>query len=189
MKIISGSLKGRNFFMPKGIRPTQDLVRKAVFDYLGQDMTGLTFLDLFAGSGAMGFEALSRGAEEVTFVEKDYTSVRAIQDSLTLLKSKAPKDLQEIPCEVLGLDSLMAVKRFAQIKRTFDIVFADPPYGRELAKKTLKTLEAHDILHADSFVIIQHDKHESLPESQGRLLIIGQRNYGSTVLTIYQESP
>ena len=71
--------------MPEGIRPTQNLTRKALFDLLGQDLTGLTFLDLFAGSGAVGLEALSRGAQKVTFVEKDERSGEVIRENLDLL--------------------------------------------------------------------------------------------------------
>jgi len=70
MKIIGGIYKGRNFYMPAGIRPTQTIARKALFDILGQDMEGVTFVDLFAGSGAIGLEAISCGAEKVIFVEK-----------------------------------------------------------------------------------------------------------------------
>lgn len=185
MKIISGILRGRNFYMPKGTKPTQDLVRKAVFDLMGQDMSGVSFLDLFAGSGSVGFEALSHGAKEVVFVERERLCLQAIQDSLTLLKSKAPNQLQTI-CDIVPDDALMAIKRFAHAKKGFDIVFADPPYDRDLAKKTLKTLEAYDIVHPDSYIIIQHHKRETLPESEGRFLIIRQRSYGSTVLSIYQ---
>ena len=83
-------------------------------------------------------------------------------------------------------DSFMAIKRFARDGRKFDIVFVDPPYGYDLGKKTLKTLGAYDILTPDSFIIIQHDKHEILPDSQGRFLVSRQRNYGSATLTVYQ---
>src|SRR3989338_8645565 len=85
MKIIAGQFKGRNFFMPEGIRPTQNLTRKALFDLLGHDLTGLTFLDLFAGSGGVGLEALSRGAQKVTFVEKDENNSQLIRENLDLL--------------------------------------------------------------------------------------------------------
>ena len=185
MKILSGKLKGRNFYMPKGVRPTQDVVRKAICDFLGQDLTGITFLELFAGSGAMGLEAISRGAKEVIFVERERLCLKTIQENITLLNSRISKDLS-FTCDVLAEDALMAIKHLAYDKRKFDIIFVDPPYGLELAKKTLKTLEAYDIVHADSFVIIQHDKHETLPETQGRFLVIRQRNYGSTVVTVYK---
>jgi len=170
--------------MPKGIRPTPDVVRKAIFDFLGQDLTGVRFLELFAGSGAMGLEAISRGALEVVFVEKERLCVRAIQENLTLLSSKTWKGLGA-SCEVFADDSLMAIKRLARDCHKFDIIFADPPYGHDLGKKTLKTLETYDIVHPDSLVIIQHDKHETLPDRQGRFLISRQRHYGSTILTSY----
>src|SRR3989338_8907154 len=85
MRIIGGKFKGRNFFMPKDTPATQDLVRKALFDLLGQDLTGLSFLELFAGSGAVGLEAMSRGAEKVVFVEHEPRSAEIIDENLQRL--------------------------------------------------------------------------------------------------------
>ena len=188
MKIIAGQFKGRNFFMPEGIRPTQNLTRKALFDLLGQDLTGLTFLDLFAGSGAVGLEALSRGAQKVTFVEKDERSGEVIRENLDLLGVPLlGKDRQSI-YEVVEADAFATIKRFAAGGRKFDIIFADPPYSPGLAKKMLKTLGAYDIVTANCTVVIQHDKGEILPETQGNLHRSEQRKYGSTVLSIYKSN-
>ncbi len=187
MKIISGKYKGRKFFMPKGIRPTQDVVRKALFDLLGQDLTGLSFLDLFAGSGAMGLEAASRGAKEVVFVEKERFCFQTINENMIRLNIPV-LDKDRTFFDMLQADALATIKDYARRGRKFDIVFADPPYGRELAKKTLITLKGHDILHPDSIVVIQHTKHEILPETEGRFFINEERRYGATLLTFYKLS-
>ncbi len=186
MKIIAGHYKGRNFYMPEGIRPTQNLTRKALFDLLGQDLAGLTFLDLFAGSGGVGLEAISRGAEKVTFVEKDERNSQLIRQNLDLLGVPLLGRDRQAVYEVLEGDAFASIKRFSAGGRKLDIVFADPPYGLGLAKKMLKTLGAYDIVTANCVVVIQHEKEEILPGSQGNLHRSEQRKYGSTVLSIYK---
>ena len=114
MRIISGKYKGRLIKMPKGIRPTQNKVRKALFDILG-DIKGLSFLELFAGSGAVGIEALSKGAKEVVFVEEDRRCVEQIKENLKLI------GLLSYP--VMALDIAKALKNLAEKKKNFDIVF------------------------------------------------------------------
>lgn len=185
MKIIGGQFKGRNFFMPAGIRPTQNVVRKAVFDIVGQDLAGFDFLELFTGSGAMGLEAFSRGAQRVTFVEKDQACVDILMKNLGLLGLEGYED-RGSRIRLIQNDSFLALKRLGQNGEKFDIVFADPPYGRDLAKKILKTLVACDILHPNALVIIQHEKREILPDQEGRFFLIRERQYGSSKLTIYQ---
>jgi len=185
MKIIGGKLKGRNFFMPKGTRPTPDIVRKALFDILGQDLTGLSFIDLFAGSGAVGLEAISRNAKRVMFVESDSRCCEIISQNLTTL-GITPYETPRISFHLLNTDVFAAVKQLSKATERFDIVFIDPPYYRELAKKTLKTLVAYDIVCPTCFIALQHDKREILPATEGRFLIVKQRKYGSSVLTVYK---
>ncbi|MBI5149221.1 MAG: 16S rRNA (guanine(966)-N(2))-methyltransferase RsmD [Candidatus Omnitrophica bacterium] len=188
MRIIAGQFKGRNFYMPEGIRPTQNLTRKALFDFLGQDLTGLTFLDLFAGSGGVGLEALSRGAQKVTFVEKDARSCEIVRENLDLLQVPLLGEDRRPVYALIESDGFAAVKGFAREGKKFDIVFADPPYGAGLAKKILKTLGAYDIVSPNCVVVIQHEKRETLPEIQGGLHRSEQRKYGSTALSIYKSN-
>lgn len=185
MKIIGGLYKGRNFYRPAGIRPTQDVTREALFDILGQDMEGVFFLDLFAGSGAVGMEALSRGAQKVLFVEKDSKCVAVIQENIGLLAMERGRE-SGVPYEILQADSFAAVKLLVRQNKQFDIVFIDPPYSRGLAKKALKTLEAYDILHPNSLVVVQHETKEILPEHEGRFLLFRQKTYGKSALSIYK---
>ena len=171
--------------MPARVRPTQGIVRKALFDIIGQDLEGVTFLDLFAGSGAVGLEAISRNAKRILFVEGDARCASIIQENLSTLKI----DSFEHPHPsffVMNKDAFVAIKDLNRRGEKFDIIFADPPFGVELAKKTLKTLEGYDIVHPNSLVIIQHDKKEILPEIPGRFLRVKEKKYGKSLLTVFQ---
>ncbi|NTV29829.1 MAG: 16S rRNA (guanine(966)-N(2))-methyltransferase RsmD [Candidatus Omnitrophica bacterium] len=183
MKIINGEYSGRNIYMPAHIRPTQNLVRKAVFDIIGHDLTGLSFLELFAGSGAIGFEALSCGASEVVFIEHDPKCVEVIEENLQILQPAA----RGLSATLLQQDSFFAIKEFARQGKKFHVVFFDPPYGLKLAKKTLKTLMSHDILHPSSYIIAQYDTAERMPEVEGSIRLIKDKVYGSSRLTVYEK--
>lgn len=185
MKIIGGKLKGKNFYMPADIRPTQNIARRALFDIVGHDLTGVTFLDLFAGSGAIGLEGLSRGAKHVILVEHNDICLEIIQQNLDLLIKNTQITLGQ--CEIIPGDAFAMVKSMARGAKTFDLVFADPPYGLELGKKALKTLGTHDILHPNSVVVIQHEKEESLPHEEGFLILYKEKQYGKTVFSIYNK--
>jgi len=202
MRIITGKYKGRIIKMPAGIRPTQNKVRKALFDILG-DVQGLSFLELFAGSGAVGIEALSQGAEEVVFVEEDRRCVEKIKHNLSALALSRSR--------VLALDVSRAIRQLRQAHQIFDIIFLDPPYYKGaayrhyvsrglsgdpglreepvqlLAKKTLQTLSDYDILAANGFVITQHFRKDNLPDTLGVLSLFRQAKYGDTLLSFYKK--
>ncbi|RJO65508.1 MAG: 16S rRNA (guanine(966)-N(2))-methyltransferase RsmD [Candidatus Omnitrophota bacterium] len=178
MRVIAGKYKGREVRTPKGIRPTQDKVKKALFDILG-DLDGVSFLELYAGSGAIGFEALSRGASELTLVEYNRDCVRAINENIRTLQLKA--------CRLYAREVAEALERFFRDKRRFDIVFMDPPYHKEAAKKTLQTLGAYDILTADGFIVVEHFKKDALPETVGSLALFRQKKYSDTLLSFYKK--
>jgi len=181
--------------MPKGIRPTQDKVRKALFDILG-DVDGLSFLELFAGSGAIGLEALSRGIRDLTLVEYNRECLLAIKKNIESLQAKA--------CSLYPKEAGEAIKALHKDKRKFDLVFLDPPYYKNkiprlrsglaatsdydsLAKKTLQTLSSYDILAPNGFIIVEHFKKDSLPDSIGNLSIFRQTGYGDTKLSFYRK--
>jgi 16S rRNA (guanine966-N2)-methyltransferase len=195
MRITSGKYKGRIIKMPKGIRPTQEKVRKAFFDILG-DIEGLSFLELFSGSGAVGFEALSRGVKELTLVEADRGCWLSIKKNIEAFRCKA--------CELCPQQTEDAVVRFYKEKRHFDIIFLDPPYykgsaprlrsglatasrGESLAKKTLQMLGAYDILSPSGIVIVQHFKKDNLPGPLGDLTLLKRSSYGDTSLSFYRK--
>jgi len=185
MKILSGKYKGRNFYMPASIRPSQNIIRKAIFDIIGHDLAGLSFLELFSGSGAVGLEAISLGAGEVVMIEKDAKCHSVIEENITLLKLD-PYDKDRPKIETYCMDAFVAVKRFSEKKRKFDLVFIDPPFGRELAKKALNLLSRYDILQPNCTVIVEHPKREILPEKAGRFSCFRQKTYGSSVLSLYK---
>jgi len=194
MRITTGKYRNRKLHMPRGIRPTQDKVRKAVFDILG-DISGLTFLELFAGSGAVGFEALSRGAAELTLVECNPNSVLAIKRNIALLKACA--------CNLYHLESEKAIKLLNFNKKSFDIIFTDPPYYKglaprhcsgsmagavePLAKKILQTLEGYDILSPNGLIVVQHSKLDQLPNNGLKFSLIKEAKYGDTWLSIFRK--
>ncbi|MHB8155333.1 MAG: 16S rRNA (guanine(966)-N(2))-methyltransferase RsmD [Candidatus Omnitrophota bacterium] len=178
MRITTGKYRNRKLHMPKGIRPTQDKVRKAIFDILG-DISGLIFLELFAGSGAVGFEALSRGIAELTLVECNPDSVLAIKRNIALLKAPA--------CKLYYLEAEKAVKLMGLDKKSFDIIFIDPPYLKDMAKKILQTLEAYDILSPNGLIVVQHSKLEPLPKDGLKFSLIKEAKYGDTWLSIFRK--
>lgn len=178
MRINSGEYKGRRVLMPAGIRPTQDKVRKALFDILG-DIEGLSFLELFAGSGAVGFEAASRGAKNLALVELNRECLLAIEKNIEALKIKS--------CDIYPKETDDAIKALHKGKNKFDIIFLDPPYYKGLSKKTLQTLIAYDILAPGGLVIVQHFKKDNLPDVLGDLALFRQAHYGDTCLSFYRK--
>ncbi|HSA31435.1 MAG TPA: 16S rRNA (guanine(966)-N(2))-methyltransferase RsmD [Candidatus Omnitrophota bacterium] len=184
MKVLTGEFKGRNFYMPVNIRPTQNMVRKAVFDLLGHDLSGLRVLDLFAGSGALGFEAFSAGAKEVVAVEKDPLCLETIRTNMERFGLGEPRKDGRM-FEVFGADVFVTIKMLARQGRKFDVVFLDPPYDAGLAKKTLKTLSAYDILHPNFRIVVEFGKLEGLASCEHDFNEITLRRYGKSCLAIY----
>ncbi len=181
MRIISGKFRSRNIRMPEGIRPTQDRVRKSLFDILKLCIEGAKFLDLFAGSGIVGIEALSRGAKEVVFVENESRCLKTIEANLSSLGVSAKN--------VVAADADKFIERMHCLHHKFDLIFLDPPYYEEAAKKTLQTLGAYDILTAYGLVIVQHYKKDQLPENSGKLVLWRMAKYGQTILSFYRKQP
>lgn len=179
MRIISGKYKGRIIKMPHGIRPTQNKVRKALFDTLG-DIKGLSFLELFAGSGAIGIEALSHNAKKAVFVENDRNCLKRIKESLSAIGA--------LDYGIVALSAQEALKRLGKEKERFNIIFMDPPYYAEMAKKTLQTLGGYDILAPNGFVIVQHFKRDNLPVNMGDLTLFKESRYGDTILSFYKKA-
>ena len=178
MRITTGKYKGRRIEESERIRPTQEKVRKAIFDILG-DIEGLSFLELFAGSGAVGLEAASRGAQEVVFVENN-------PNILKTLASNTAYIIDTKYC-LLSQDVESAIRRLGREKKQFEVIFLDPPYYQDLIKKTLQTLGAYDILSPNGLVVAQHFKKEDLPAQLGVLSLFRQYKYGSTLLSFFEK--
>jgi 16S rRNA (guanine(966)-N(2))-methyltransferase RsmD len=134
VRINAGEWRSRQLRFPEalGLRPTPDRVRQALFNWLGQELHGMTCLDLFAGSGALGFEALSRGADAVVMVEQNSAVHRALMDNARLLKAERAQILREDALQFLARD-----------QQQFDVVFLDPPFGQDWLNRLLPQMAQH----------------------------------------------
>ena len=182
MKISGGEARGRTIRLLKGcrIRPTAERIKESLFGILSPVTEG-AFLDLFAGSGNVGLEALSRGARFAVFVEKDIRLADAIRTNISLL-GFAGKG------EVIAADAAMGLGRLAKRGDRFEIIFADPPYETAYLKETLGWLERGDVLAENGVVVIQHSVREALEESYVRAMAVtDQRRYGDTMLSFLKK--
>ncbi len=177
MRITGGRSKGRVIAAPDGekVRPTGSKIRQAFFNILGHKIVGAYFLDLFAGSGIMGIEALSRGAEGLVAIEESRRLTRAIEVNLARFGYKAEVICGDV-CKVLpALDCEM-----------FDVVFADPPYQSRLALSILGGVDRHKLLKQDGILAIEHSRAMLLAEELSTLTAFDRRLYGQTAITFYQ---
>ena len=179
MKVIGGQARGRALYAPRGssIRITADRVKESLFDIL-QPLGEPSFLDLFAGTGNVGIEALSRGAREVVFVEKRRLHVETIRKNL----SRCGFDSR---FEVVAVAVERGVSMLGEGNRAVDIIFADPPYERGLVKKTLSILRNVPILERDGMLIIEHSVREACTGDEDYVLF-DCRRYGDTSLSFFK---
>jgi len=183
MRIIGGEYRGRTIQMPRGaeVRPTQDRVREAIFNVIREKVPGSAVLDLYAGSGAFGIEAFSRGAPSIIFVDNNIKCVKAIKGNLAALGEGAET------AQVLKAEALRAILRFQKEGRKFDIVFLDPPYYKDLAKNALIKMNACDILSERAFVVAEHFKKDILPRETGDIVLFKEKRYGDTAVSFYRK--
>lgn len=178
MRIISGTSRGRKLVAPKNqsLRPTSDRVKESIFNILQDEMEGRVVLDLFAGTGNLGIEALSRGAKRAVFVEKGRQALRLIQKNLTQLGLEGRS-------EILPKDVSRAIGILNQRGEYFDLILMDPPYEKGLIQNTLMKLNSHQIYHTNSILVIEHNRREPLPRGLSRWNLIRQRRIGDTVIS------
>jgi 16S rRNA (guanine966-N2)-methyltransferase len=156
MRIISGISKGKRLQTPKDktIRPTSDRVKESIFNILGDEVEGRIVLDLFAGTGNLGIEALSRGAKKAVFVEKGRQALRLIQKNLFQC------GLENVS-EILPKEAHRAIGILNQRGESFDLILMDPPYEKGLIQQTMVKLNTHKIYHEDTILVIEHDRRET----------------------------
>lgn len=167
-----------------------DHVRQAIFNLLG-DVRGKRVLDLFSGSGILGIEALSRGASHVTFVDRSGFCTRMIEKNLDFLKRcQAPFPRVPLAHTVVRADALKAIRQFRENGVQFDWVLLDPPYGRDLSRKSLIALGQYAIIPFLGLVVAEYDKREMVPAEvegkEARLILQRSVQYGDTALTFYR---
>ncbi len=191
MRITGGALKGRAVGSRKifgsrakteELRPTPAKVREALFNILRQEIEGAVFLDLYAGSGAIGIEALSRGASRLISVEKSRKRCRAIAETLRTIGQEAQAEVHEEAAE----DYL---RRAGRMSERIDVVFADPPYGSDEIDRILPLLDRLAAAADERFlVVMEHTARKHLPAESGLLGIGKQYRYGDTMLTVYRKA-
>lgn len=180
MRIIGGTAGSRRLKAPtgQGTRPTSDRVRESVFSILGPPPPDARVLDLFAGAGTLGLEALSRGAAAAVFVERAPAALSCLRDNIDSLGMTSD-------AEVIAAEVARALDRLARRGARFDWIFVDPPYHTELALATLATLAEGDLVADAGIVVVEHDKRRPLPETVGALAREDQRTYGDTLVAFY----
>ena len=173
LRVSGGKARGRRLKAPKNIRPTQGIVKQAIFNMVGPDVEGATVLDLFAGSGALGIEALSRGAAGVTFVDQQPRGLAILRQNLDALGFKDR-------AHVVRGDVVRWLEASPDTVRSADFVFLDPPYEDVVLDRALQALDREV---ADAVVLAEHSRRRPLPSLQ-RLRVDRQRRYGDTIVTV-----
>ncbi|MEW6544233.1 MAG: 16S rRNA (guanine(966)-N(2))-methyltransferase RsmD [Nitrospirota bacterium] len=182
MRVIAGSHKGRRLLGPgkTQLRPTSDRVKEALFAILGPTVVGARFLDLYAGTGAIGIEALSRGARLATFVERHQSSLRILRANLARCGLGAAADVRACSAGQFFKQARMGVP-------PYDFVFADPPYGdARSATELLPSLSASAIISSDTTIVLEHSSRVTIPPQIGRLSRTRQYRYGDTTLSVFR---
>ena len=180
MKVLGGQAKGTKIYIPKGapVRATSDRTKESLFNIL-PSMEGQLFLDLFAGTGNIGIEALSRGAARAVFVEKNSLLIKAIKRNLSLCGFIGQYELIPIAVE-------NGIQLLAKRKEKFDVIFADPPYERSFLQKTVDSLSSVSLVSENGIIVIEHSYRETYEGSDDKLILSDQRRYGDTVISFFE---
>jgi len=193
MRVIGGELKGRRFKagVDYSIRPTSDKVREAIFDILQGRIGGRNTLDLFAGTGALGIEALSRGASSSAFVDSSSAAIDIIRDNLKSLSlaDRARVSKLELPRQLKRIvPPIAAGAPRPHENKGFDLVFADPPYGQGLLEGTLAEIERLDLAASGAIIVIEQASRENIAERFGSIELISRRVYSDTAVSFYERA-
>ncbi|MCX8116532.1 MAG: 16S rRNA (guanine(966)-N(2))-methyltransferase RsmD [Desulfobacterota bacterium] len=181
MRVISGSSKGRRLVAPRGqgLRPTSDRVKECLFNLIGE-VEGRVVLDLFAGTGSLGIEALSRGAKRAVFVERAREALRRMKQNLSQCG-------MEDRAEILPKEVGRAIGLLGRRGETFDLILMDPPYEEGWIRHTFEKLKRHPIHRSGALLVIEHSRREPLPEETGGWGLLKQREVGDTVISILRK--
>ena len=176
MRVITGSARGRKLLEPEGmaVRPTTDMVKEAMFNIIQFDIEGRRVLDLFAGTGQLGIEALSRGAAEAVFVDESAKSLKLVRTNLERCVLKG---------RVEQADSIGFLRRAGK----FDLVFLDPPYDSDLLEKALEAIQNVDILNDGGIIVCESRREKTMPELAPPYRQTLSRRYGKVCLTVYKK--
>lgn len=177
MRIVAGDYKGRHLLAPNDnkVRPTTDKVKEAIFSMLSYRTEDAVVIDLFAGTGNLGLEALSRGAARVYFADH-------ARSSLTLVKQNVARCGAEDKAVILFGDYADVLSR---IREKVDIIFLDPPYGKDLIEDCFSRIAAGDLLREDGVIIAEHDRDETLPDLLAGFCKIKEKRYSRIAVSVY----
>mgnify|MGYP001190137929 CR=1 FL=1 len=180
MRVIAGEHRGRRLAaVPgKGTRPTTDKVKESIFNMIGPYFDGGWALDLYAGTGSLGIEALSRGAERAVFVERDARAFAIVKQNVATCR------LEE-NAELYKTDASRALLSLAKRNLRFDLVFLDPPYAQQKIADEIAMMQERDLLADDAWIVAEHDVEVKLPERIGRCRVHRAAAYGDTAVTLY----
>jgi RNA methyltransferase, RsmD family len=180
MRIITGEYRGRKLETPIGydVRPTSDKVKEAVFNVLMNETYGRICVDLFAGTGSLGLEALSRGAARCYFCDNS-------RDSIKIIKENIRRCGAEDKSVVKAGDY---AKALGAIKEQADIFFIDPPYKAGLYEKCIGLIDSLDLLSKEGIILAEHDARDEVPDRAGDLVKVREKKYGKTMISFYRHS-
>lgn len=179
--IIAGALKGMPLAIPPHIRASEGKVRQALLNIVQPLIEGARVIDGFAGSGALGLEALSRGAGRVVFLESHAACLKALADNLSRASERAPRG----SWAVCRGDAVRNLRALARREAPFDVIVLDPPYHSEEGKKALNVVAACAMLAPAGILCLEHARHHGVPPAAGELELTKQHRYGDTVLSFY----
>ncbi len=182
MRVISGKAGGLRLESVKGqaVRPTADRIKESLFNIIRPIVCDAHVLDLFAGTGALGIEALSRGAQFVTFIDRN-------RECVSVVKSNLQHTGFAEQAEVYLSNFEDGLRRIAGMKRKYDLVFLDPPYGKGFEYKAVELLIYFNLIRTDGIIVIENEQKDILPETLNCLKRVDERGYGRTALNFYRK--
>ncbi|WP_332689980.1 16S rRNA (guanine(966)-N(2))-methyltransferase RsmD [Halalkalibacter lacteus] len=180
MRVISGEKRGLSLKAVPGssTRPTTDKVKESIFNMIGPYFHGGTALDLYAGSGGLGIEAISRGVERAIFVDQDRKAIETIKKNLQQCSF-------EDHSEVYRNDSARALKALIKREITFSFIFLDPPYAKQNIVNEISIILDYELLEESGMIVCEHDSSVKLPAEIGKVKVYRSEIYGDTTITIY----
>jgi 16S rRNA (guanine966-N2)-methyltransferase len=180
LRIVGGELKGRKIATVKGslVRPTSEKVREAIFDILRPVVIDEAFLDLFAGTGGMGIEALSQGVTRAVFIENNARVASLLRVNVTSLHLEGR-------AEIIPLSVARGIRLLQMRGETFRLIFLDPPYHGNMAGRSLMELSRTHLVAANGVVIAEHSSNDTVKESYGDLILDDRRQYGQTLISFF----
>ncbi|MCM8710583.1 16S rRNA (guanine(966)-N(2))-methyltransferase RsmD [Clostridium sp. SYSU_GA19001] len=181
MRIIAGIAKGRKLLSPEGMgtRPTLDRIKESIFNIIQSRIEGAKVLDVFAGTGSLGLEAVSRGAEKCYLIDKGQSTFKLLKQNVENL------GFNDI-CKCFNMDSYMALKDFAQKKLIFDLIFIDPPYLKEMIPPAIEIISEKGLLDRDGLIVCKIDSKEELYRGNNLIELVDHRVYGNTTVCFYK---